>query len=110
MISPFFDPTSNNGALDTQARYQANLYAVMADRHLLEARLRSMSGMEFMVVEQPPDGKEMENPIWVINKQDRQKRQGQEDEVTVLGTYYVVGENVWQAPSVENVLMTKLVC
>ncbi len=110
MNSPFFDPTSNNGALRTQAIYQPNLNSILFNRHQLEARLRTMSGIEYMVVEEPPDGKEAENPVWVIRKQERRKKpQGQEDELLVLATYFVVGENIWQAHSVESILRSNLV-
>ena len=109
MNSPFFDPTSNNGALRTQAIYQPNLNQILYNRHTLEARLRTLSGIEYMVVEEPPNGKEADNPVWVIRKQERRKRQGQEDELLVLATYYVVGENIWQAHSIESVLRSNLV-
>jgi mediator of RNA polymerase II transcription subunit 6 len=42
--------------------------------------------------------------IWVIRKQDRRKRPPQADEITVLGTYYLVGENLYQAPSVYDIV------
>ena len=47
--------------------------------------------------------------VWVIRKQDRTKRTPREDEVTVLGTHYIVGENMYQAPSVYDIVGNHLV-
>jgi len=65
-----------------------------------------------MVVKGPKDfGPEA--PIgegqWVIRKQMRRKHAGAEDELIVLANYFVVGDNVYMAPSVDNILGSKLV-
>ncbi len=49
------------------------------------------------------------NSAWVIRKQMRRKRQGYEDEITVLSTYFVVGENIYMSPTVGNLLASRLV-
>ncbi|KAF2097055.1 MED6-domain-containing protein [Rhizodiscina lignyota] len=108
MNSHFFDPTSNNGVLKTQSQYQAGLEELVRKRDTFEARLRTMAGVEYVVVEEPPEGKEMLNPVWVIRKQERRKEQGKEDELRLLGTYYVVGENIWQAPSIADILKSRM--
>lgn len=48
--------------------------------------------------------------VWVIRKQNRRKRQGMQDEVTPISTYYVVGINVCMAPTVANVVGSRTVC
>ncbi|MBE7181320.1 MAG: hypothetical protein INR71_08950, partial [Terriglobus roseus] len=108
MNSPFFDPTSNNGAVNVQAQYNPTIFATVQDRSKFEAHLRGMTGVEYMIVDGPPDDKQFASPIWVIRRQERRKRPGDEDQITVLGTYYIIGENVYQAPSVERVLSSKL--
>ena len=47
--------------------------------------------------------------IWVIRKQDRRKGDGTNDNVTILGTYFIIGENVYQAPSVRDIISSKMV-
>jgi len=47
--------------------------------------------------------------VWVIRKQTRRKRAGQEDEITVHSTYFVMGENIYMAPAVGDVIGSRLV-
>ena len=109
--SPFFDATSNNATLTTQATYNQNMLYLIATRDVFEGRLRSMQGLEFMVTQDPSNnGHQPDNTgVWVIRKQYRRKRQGLEDEVTPLSSYFIVGENVYIAPSVGNVLSSRMV-
>ncbi|KAF4303948.1 Mediator of RNA polymerase II transcription subunit 6 [Botryosphaeria dothidea] len=105
MESDFFDRTSNNWALFMQHRGEPWL----VDRHQFEMRLRSMQGLEFMVVAEPeprPDG--TDTGIYVFRKQQRRKRAGNEEDITVLGTYYVIGENIYQAASLEDIIGNKI--
>lgn len=46
---------------------------------------------------------------WVVRKQIRRKRAGADDELSVLANYFVVGENIYMAPSISNILGSKLV-
>lgn len=71
-----------------------------------------MQGLEFMVAHDPSenDTKPNHSGVWVIRKQNRRKRQGAQDEVTGVSSYYVVGENLYMAPSVESILSSRLVC
>ena len=64
-----------------------------------------------MVSEDPSEnGHKIDNTeVWVIQKRSRRKKQGAEDEITPLGSYFVVGENIYMAPSVGNVLRSRLV-
>lgn len=76
-----------------------------------------MQGLEFIVAYDPlqaaaqSDTRFAHEPsnIWVVRKQTRQKRAGQEDEVTVLSTYFVVGDCIYMAPSVASVVGNRIV-
>lgn len=81
-----------------------------------------MQGLEFIVSHDPIQHlaaemaqktdnapKEPSN-VWVIRKQTRRKRAGmEEDEVTILSTYFVVGDFVYMAPSVSSVIGSRMV-
>ncbi|GAB7350284.1 hypothetical protein MBLNU459_g0925t1 [Dothideomycetes sp. NU459] len=106
--SPFFDHTSKNGLLWDQAQNDMRTWEVCTNRDAFETRLKSMNGVEYLIVGEPQkEADPVHGPdtgIWVIRKQDRRKRAGREDEVTVLATYYLVGENMYQAPSVYDIV------
>lgn len=70
-----------------------------------------MQGLEFMVTHDPSEnGTKVENSgVWVIRKQNRRKRQGMQDEVTPISSYYVVNENVYMAPSVGSIIGSRMV-
>ncbi|KAI9884531.1 MAG: hypothetical protein M1823_003689 [Watsoniomyces obsoletus] len=103
--SPFFDGTSNNAVLVTQATYNPSMIHLVQTREAFEARLRTMSGLEFVTIDapSPPD-----SSVWTIRKQIRRKVAGMDDQVTVLSCYFVVGENVYMSPSLGNVLGSRL--
>lgn len=106
MESDFFDRTSNNWALFMQHKGEPWL----TDRDQFELRLRAMQGLEFMVAAEPerrPDG--TDTGIYVFRKQQRRKRPGHDDDLTVLGTYYLIGENIYQAASLEDIIGNKIV-
>lgn len=108
--SPFFDPTSNNAVLVNQAMFNPNMHAVLASRESFEGRLGTMAGLEFMVAQEPADmAPGTGTGVWVIRKQMRRKRVGEEDEITVMATYFVVGDNIYMAPSVADVLASRTV-
>lgn len=71
-----------------------------------------MQGLEYMVTHDPSaNGTKVENSgVWVIRKQNRRKRQGMQDEVVPISCYYVVGINVCMAPTVGNVVGSRMVC
>ncbi|KAL2067759.1 hypothetical protein VTL71DRAFT_15855 [Oculimacula yallundae] len=103
--SPFFDPTSNNAVLVSQAMYNPNMIEIMQTRAAFEGRLKTMSGLEFIIAEQPAEmAPGTGTGVWVIRKQTRRKRDRDEDEITVHSTYFVVGENIYMAPTVADVL------
>ena len=70
-----------------------------------------MQGLEFMVTHDPSEGdtKPVNSGVWVIRKQNRRKRLGMQDELTGISSYYVVGENIYMAPSVGNIISSRLV-
>ena len=71
-----------------------------------------MQGLEFMVSHDPSEnGHKIENSgVWVIRKQTRKKRQGAEDEISCISSYFVVGENIYMAPSVMSIISNRMVC
>ncbi|KAI4188746.1 MAG: hypothetical protein L6R41_001936 [Letrouitia leprolyta] len=108
--SPYFDATSNNATIMTQATHNPALFYLIQTREAFEARLRTMQGLEFMVVHDPSEnGTKLDHSgVWVIRRQLRRKRAGTEDEVTPISSYYVVGENIYMASSLGNVLGARL--
>jgi hypothetical protein len=76
-----------------------------------------MQGLEFVVAYDPlqaaaqTDTRFAHEPsnVWVIRKQMRRKRAGQEDEVVVLATFFVVGDCIYMAPSVASVVGNRIV-
>lgn len=113
--SPFFDPTSNNAVVFSQAvRNQSQLH-IIATRQAFEARLREMSGLEYIVAQEPAEtGPGMGTGVWVIRKQTRRKVKGSNgfpapDEIEVHSDYFVVGENIYMAPSLANILSSRIV-
>lgn len=111
--SPFFDKLSNNGTLASQASYNENFRHILATRESFEGYLRGMQGIEYVVAYDPlllgaqvdgPSGKVPSN-VWVIRKQNRKNR----DEATPLASYYVVGDCIYMAPSVLNVVGSRMV-
>lgn len=108
--SPFFDRTSNNEILFQQGLNNPNMTPYLATRELFEGRLKTMSGLEFIVAQEPAEtGPGAGTGVWVINKQTRRKRQGEPDEIIVHGTYFVVGENIYMAPSLADIISSRIV-
>ena len=102
--SPFYDATSNNATLTTQANYNPSLLKYVETREAFEGQLRTMQGLEFVVASEPSQV----GGAWVIRKQSRRKRAGSEDEVTVLKTFFIIGETIYTAPTVGDVLGSRL--
>ncbi|KAJ6024554.1 hypothetical protein N7540_005351 [Penicillium herquei] len=114
--SPFFDPTSNNASLAIQANYNEAFRHFVETREAFEARLKTMSGLEFIVSYDPlqaaaqSDTRFAHEPsnIWVIRKQNRRKRSGMDDEVSVISAYFIVGDCIYMAPSVASVIGNRI--
>lgn len=108
--SPFFDNTSNNYVLFQQGLNNPNMFQYLETRERFEGRLSEMSGLEFIVAQEPAEsGPGAGTGVWVINKQTRRKRQGEEDEIVVHATYFIIGENVYMAPSLADILSARIV-
>lgn len=108
--SPFFDQTSNNAILLSQAMFNQNMLPIIQTREAFQARLQTMSGLEFIVAQEPAEmAPGTGTGVWVIRKQTRRKRQGEEDEITHHASYFVIGENVYMAPSVTDVIGSRMV-
>lgn len=104
--SPYFDRMSNDQALINQAMSNPALHHLLRSRDAFEARLRQMQGVEYNF---GPTPKNLEDGVLVIRKQHRRKVPGAEDKVTVLGTYFMIAENIYQAPSMSDILGSKIV-
>ena len=107
--SPFFDWTTKNGLELVQAPNAWDTYQHVHDRKKFEAGLASRIGTEFMIVEGEDiqfdkEGNPVKGGVWVIRKQERTRGGGLE----LLGTYFIVRENVYQAPSVGDILGARL--
>jgi len=106
--SPFFDWTTKNGLELEQASKNIDGWRRTHNRKDFEAGLAQRIGTEYMIVEGEgmqfdKEGKPIKGGVWVIRKQERTK-----DSLETLGTYFIVGENVYQAPSVGDILGARL--
>jgi MED6 mediator sub complex component len=112
--SPFFDRQSNNNSVFLQATSDPRFIGWLATRENFEAQLRRIAGTEYVVIHDPIALKvhyangEPSN-IWVIQKQIRRKRPGQEDEITPLSVYYIVGDAIYQAPTIAKLIGNRMV-
>jgi mediator of RNA polymerase II transcription subunit 6 len=83
---------------------------IIATREAFEGRLKTMSGLEYIVAQEPAEmAPGTGTGVWVIRKQTRRKRAGQDDEIIVHSTYFVMGENIYMAPAVGDVIGSRLV-
>lgn len=115
--SPFVDDLSNNAMLRGQAQNSPD-GKWLFDRKTMDSKLDRMPGIEYRIVDGPETSfglAQLGNPVWVIRKQFREKKEsgtrGEYYRVTrVEATYFVMGELVYMAPSLEDVLRIRLVC
>ncbi|KAK4082846.1 uncharacterized protein Triagg1_1736 [Trichoderma aggressivum f. europaeum] len=107
--SPFFERTSNNAVIMAQAMNNTAMYHYIQTREAFETRLKTMSGLEFIVGEEPAEtGPGMGTGVWVIRKQTRRKRYQDDDEITVHASFFVVGENIYMAPTLADILASRI--
>ncbi|QIX02035.1 hypothetical protein AMS68_007552 [Peltaster fructicola] len=97
--SIFFDFTSKNGMPIDQSATDPGAWALTHNRRDFEEWLSQREGVEYVIVDSK-DG------VHVIRKQDRKK--ASKDELTTLGTYFLIGENMYQAPSVADIVGNRL--
>ncbi|KAI0199374.1 MED6 mediator sub complex component-domain-containing protein [Astrocystis sublimbata] len=106
--SPFFDPTSNNAVLFAQSQYNPAMHHLIHTREAFEGRLREMSGLEFIVAQEPAEtAPGTGTGVWVIRKQTRRKRDP-DDDIAIHAAYYVVDENVYMAPTLAQTLAFRI--
>ncbi|RDA92337.1 hypothetical protein CP533_4384 [Ophiocordyceps camponoti-saundersi (nom. inval.)] len=107
--SPFFERTSNNAIIMSQAMNNMSMYHFIQTREAFEGRLKTMSGLEFVVGEEPAEtGPGMGTGVWVIRKQTRRKRYQEDDEITIHASFFVVGENIYMAPCLSDILASRI--
>ncbi|RCI17397.1 hypothetical protein L249_2090 [Ophiocordyceps polyrhachis-furcata BCC 54312] len=107
--SPFFERTSNNAVIMSQAMNNVSMYHFIQTREAFEGRLKTMSGLEFVVGEEPAEtGPGMGTGVWVIRKQTRRKRYPEDDEITIHASFFVVGENIYMAPCLSDILASRI--
>ncbi|KAK4509904.1 uncharacterized protein ATC70_007208 [Mucor velutinosus] len=94
-LSPFWDRHCNNQVLSMQTQYNDLRQPYEAT---VEA-LRKMTGIEFAVVHDQP-------PVWIIQK--RYRRGPAPDDVNPIATYYIMGANVYQSPTIYSVIANRL--
>nr|POE46178.1 mediator of rna polymerase ii transcription subunit 6 [Quercus suber] len=109
---PFFDHASKNGLLLDQSMSNRDLFNITHDRVRFEEQLRRGKGVEFLVTGVPaPVAGGGSSGIYNVRKQDRKAAadgRGGEEEIEVLGSYYFVGERVYQAPSMADVIENRM--
>jgi mediator of RNA polymerase II transcription subunit 6 len=106
--SPFFDWTTKNGLEITQATNTWDQWTHVHDRKKFEAGIASRIGTEYMIAEGEEiqvdkEGNPVKGGVWVIRKQERTR-----DSLELLGTYFIVRENMYQAPSVGDILGARM--
>lgn len=112
--SPFFDWTTKNGSEIKQCQQDPYGWQWSHNRKAFEQSIASRNGQEYMIVEGEgmefdKEGKPVKGGVWVIRKQERRKGADKgKDALETLATYYIVGESVYQAPSVGDILGTRL--
>ncbi|KAJ0334504.1 hypothetical protein COL5a_000563 [Colletotrichum fioriniae] len=106
--SPFFDRQSNNAVITNQAMFNPALLKNLATREAFESELDKMAGLEFRVLHAPAD-MVMGTGVWTIVKQTRQKNLDRgRMETKPLAYYFVVGENIYQAPTLGDLLSSRI--
>ncbi|KAF6824503.1 MED6 mediator sub complex component [Colletotrichum musicola] len=106
--SPFFDRQSNNAVITNQAMFNPALMKNLSTREAFEGELDKMTGLEFRVLNAPAD-MVTGTGVWTIVKQTRQKNLDRNRiENKPLAYYFVVGENIYQAPSLGDILSSRI--
>ncbi|KAF2491413.1 hypothetical protein BU16DRAFT_584697 [Lophium mytilinum] len=103
--STFFDLASLNGTLWSQANRHYDQQHLLESRKAFEDAVKGVQsgGTQFLIVGEP----ESEDGTWVMQKQLRTVQRGLPDTIEVLGTYFIIGIQIFMAPSVGDVLAAK---
>ena len=130
-LSPFFDSTSSNGQLTQQLNHNPAAAARITSQADFDEALKGFRGTEYVIAAGSAD-----SGVWVVRKQMRRAPREvtlpgggggggggggsgsgggaaggktKVEDVSVMADYYIVGENIYQAPSVGAVLQNRVV-
>ena len=110
MNSPFFEPRSNNIAVYTKAQGEPNGMQILNDRAVFEQELRKHhDGLQFVVAAEPQgDGQP-----WLLQRQNividsDSDSDARRPKTLVEGNWYTQGTRVLMAPSLLDVLQSRL--
>lgn len=105
--SPWFEPMSINVSVLNNLALDANGQQVMNDRKLWDERLRrETQGTQFMIVGEP----QAEGQPWVLQRHNKVRAEdGKKIDTHVEGTWYFQGTRVLMAPSLLDVVQSRLV-
>ncbi|KAK3056097.1 Mediator of RNA polymerase II transcription subunit 6 [Extremus antarcticus] len=111
--SPFFDHMTNNGLAIAQSGNNLQLFNMTWNRAAFEDDLKRKRGVEYMITGAPQAVKEGEEGWAGSGKTgERSTTRGLngrvEEDLTTLGTYYLVGENMYQAPSIADIVSNRV--
>ncbi|CDR45302.1 CYFA0S17e01134g1_1 [Cyberlindnera fabianii] len=93
--SPFFDRRANNQTVKMQMQFQAG---IQMDSTMIEKEMKKLTGLEYVIhLRREPD-------FWVLRKQNRLSP----DRVEPLADYFVIGANVYMAPTAKDIVSSRL--
>ncbi|KAH3685102.1 hypothetical protein WICPIJ_003922 [Wickerhamomyces pijperi] len=93
--SPFYDRSCSNSTVKMQ--YQ-NLPEIQLTPNLLAQEMQKLTGVEFIITHSHKE------QFWIIRKQHRLSQ----TEALPLADYYVIGANIYMAPTVKDVISSRL--
>ncbi|OAL55604.1 hypothetical protein IQ07DRAFT_583069 [Pyrenochaeta sp. DS3sAY3a] len=104
--SPWFEPMSINVSVLNNLALDANGQQVMNDRKLWDERLRrETQGTQFMIVGEP----QADGQPWVLQRHNKVRADdGKKIDTHVEGTWYFQGTRVLMAPSLLDVVQSRL--
>jgi mediator of RNA polymerase II transcription subunit 6 len=108
--SPFCDNQSNNKNLEVQARYNPDMFTTLSNRQLFQEKIRESMGVSYLIQDGPITNSPDMNPVWLIRRQNKSRDVSGDDVVDIEGSFYAIGENIYQAPSIKDILTCRLVC
>jgi mediator of RNA polymerase II transcription subunit 6 len=106
--SPFFDAGSNNMSLLGHAQNAPDRDRIFGNRLAFEEALRDRypTGFQFVVTSEP----KAEGEPWVIQRQQKTRDAVSGEIVTeIQGTYFTVGNKVFMAPSLLDIVRSRMV-
>lgn len=104
--SPWFEPMCINVAVLNTLQIDPNGQQVMNDRKLWDERLkREPTGVQFMIAGEPA----APGQPWVLQRQNKVPNNEGKSETHVEGTWYMQGSKVLMAPSLLDVVQSRMV-